>query len=276
MAQFLSYGQLVIGPAGSGKSTYCKIIKSHCLSTNRTVRIVNMDPAAEKNEYECDIDVKELISVDSIMKKKKLGPNGALIYCMEYIISNFSWIEEKITSFGENQYFLFDCPGQLELYAHYPVMKQLTKMLKDNGMNIISIFCLDCTFAIEYSKFISGSSLALACMVQLELPHINVLTKADLVKNSDLLENLREVDLKSTLFKEEIESTKNSKFLNLNKALVDLLENYSLVNLIPLNINDEESIEEVLYNADLTLQYLDNQEPKEDFYEQPDQEEDYS
>lgn len=276
MAQFLSYGQLVIGPAGSGKSTYCKILKSHCLSTNRTVRIVNMDPAAEKNEYECDIDVKELISVDSIMKKKKLGPNGALIYCMEYIISNFSWLEEKVSSFGENQYFLFDCPGQLELYAHYPVMKQLTKMLKDGGMNIISIFCLDCTFAIEYSKFISGSSLALACMIQLELPHINVLTKADLVKNSDLLENLREVDLKSTLFKEEIESTKNSKFLNLNKALVDLLENYSLVNLIPLNINDEESIEEVLYNADLTLQFLDNQEPKEDFYEQPDQEEDYS
>lgn len=29
-------------------------------------------------------DIKELITLDDVMEELKLGPNGALIYCMEY------------------------------------------------------------------------------------------------------------------------------------------------------------------------------------------------
>lgn len=29
-------------------------------------------------------DIKEIISLDEVMEERKLGPNGALIYCMEY------------------------------------------------------------------------------------------------------------------------------------------------------------------------------------------------
>ena len=41
------HAQLVIGPAGSGKSTFCHLIQEHCDATKRTVHIVNLDPAAE-------------------------------------------------------------------------------------------------------------------------------------------------------------------------------------------------------------------------------------
>lgn len=268
---FLNYAQLIIGPAGSGKSTYCKIIQSHCLSIKRTVRIINLDPAAENFEYDVDVDIKELISVEDVMKKKKLGPNGALIYCMDYILSKFSWLEEQINDYGDNNYFLIDCPGQLELYAHYPIMKELTKKLKNLGVNVMSVFCLDCTFTSEYSKYISGTSFALACMVQLELPHLNVLTKADLIKSDEVLDKIREIDIKHLLIQEEESNLgKKTKFFNLNKALVELLDNYSLVNVTPLNFNDEDSINEVLYNCDMTLQYLENQEPKDELYEEKD------
>jgi hypothetical protein len=36
------------------------------------------------------------------------------------------------------------------------------------------------------SKFISGSLLSLSAMIQLELPHLNVLTKCDLVDEHEL------------------------------------------------------------------------------------------
>ena len=49
----------------------------------RNVRVINLDPAAEKFDYNCDIDIRELISVSDVMTKLKYGPNGALIYCME-------------------------------------------------------------------------------------------------------------------------------------------------------------------------------------------------
>ena len=42
------------------------------------------------------------------------------------------------------------------------------------------VYCLDSQFVQEMPKFIAGQLSALSAMVQLELPHINVLTKVDL------------------------------------------------------------------------------------------------
>lgn len=269
--EFLTYGQLIIGPAGSGKSTYCKLIQDHARSIKRNIKIINLDPAADNNLYECDINIRELITVEQIMNKKKLGPNGSLIYCMDYLNSKFNWLENKINECGENNYYLIDCPGQLELFSHYPIMKTLTEKLKKLGMNIISVFCLDITFTTEFSKFISGSCISLASMIQLELPHINILTKVDLInkdKDDEAIEALREIDLKD-LLKKEKNSFKN-KYYFLNKSLVELIDSYSLISLIPFNIKDEESMNEVLYECDNILQYYENQEPKDEYYNNAD------
>ena len=48
-------GQLVVGPAGSGKSTYCNAIKELCADQHRRAYLINLDPAAEDLPYECDI-----------------------------------------------------------------------------------------------------------------------------------------------------------------------------------------------------------------------------
>lgn len=45
------------------------------------------------------------------------------------------------------------------------------------------IYCLDSQFAAEPPKFVAGCLQALSAMVQLELPHVNVLTKVDLCKD---------------------------------------------------------------------------------------------
>ena len=98
-----------------------------------------------------------------------------------------------------------------------------------------------------------------------------MLTKVDLINNQDAVESLRDIDVKDLLLKEEsLGNNQNQKFFNLNKALVELLDNYSLINLLPLNINDEESINEVLYDCDHILQYYENQEPKDEYYNQAD------
>lgn len=47
----------------------------------------------------------------------------------------------------------------------------------------MQVYCLDVQFASEMPKFIAGCMNALSAMVQLELPHVNVLTKMDLCKN---------------------------------------------------------------------------------------------
>lgn len=48
------------------------------------------------------------------------------------------------------------------------------------------MYCLDALFVSDASKLIAGNLTALAAMVHLELPHINVLTKCDLVDKEEL------------------------------------------------------------------------------------------
>lgn len=39
-----------------------------------------------------------------------MGPNGSLVFCMEYIANNLESLQDAIDS-AEDEYFLFDCPG---------------------------------------------------------------------------------------------------------------------------------------------------------------------
>lgn len=264
--EFLNYAQLIIGPAGSGKSTYCKIMQDHCENIKRTIKIINLDPAAEKFKYKCDLDIRELINIDEVMKKKKLGPNGALIYCMEYLYDNIEFLTEYFDNKGDNYYYLIDCPGQLELYSHSDIMKKITNYLKKNGFSIVSIFCLDCTFLQEQSKFISGNVLSLATMIQMELPHLTVMTKCDLISKSNLYNKIEDGIEMGDLIK-ELNNLMGKKMKKLNSALINFVENYSLVQFNTLNLNDENSISAVLYNADNVLQYFESQEPREDVFD---------
>ena len=83
----------------------------------RKVVLVNLDPANDSLPYKCDIDLNELITLSDVMSRLNLGPNGGLIFCMEYLEKNLDWLKKKLSSYGD-QYFLFDCPGQVELYTH--------------------------------------------------------------------------------------------------------------------------------------------------------------
>jgi GPN-loop GTPase len=79
----MRYAVLVTGPAGAGKSTFCRSLITHMRASKRTGHLVNLDPAAEAVEYEPSIDIRELISLEDVMEELGYGPNGGLIYCFE-------------------------------------------------------------------------------------------------------------------------------------------------------------------------------------------------
>lgn len=54
---------------------------------------------------------------DDAMEELDLGPNGGLIYCMEYLVDNMDWLAEQINDFGDD-YLIFDCPGQVFTHSH--------------------------------------------------------------------------------------------------------------------------------------------------------------
>ncbi|KAL7720763.1 GPN-loop GTPase 3 [Entamoeba marina] len=256
--------QIIMGPAGSGKSTYCRYMKQYLTDLHRRPFMVNLDPALDESYYDIDIDIRDLVTIEDVMENLDYGPNGALVYCMEYLLENLEWLSEELGDYDDD-YLIIDCPGQIELYSHLPVMSQIVEFLKRENYMLCGVFLVDSQVLTDSSKYVSAVLCCLSVMSSLEIPHINVLSKMDLwSKNLQDTETLYEFLDNDPLFAcggldEEI----GDRFHKLNVALVDLIQSYSLVGFTPLNIKDEDTIDVLLQKVDTCLQYYDDVEPQE-------------
>ncbi|KAL5016884.1 hypothetical protein ScPMuIL_006473 [Solemya velum] len=247
-------------------STYCSNLFKHCENIHRVVHVVNLDPAAEYFDYPVMADIRELIDLEDAMSDEHLhfGPNGGLVFCMEYLQMNMDWLQEQLDDV-EDDYILFDCPGQIELYTHIPVMKMLVETLQKWNFNVCGVFILDSQFMISASKFVSGILTALAAMVNLEIPHVNVMSKLDLLSKKDKkeIERYLEPDLLSMIHEEFDDSKFNKKFKKLNSAMASMVEDYSLVKFLPLDASDDDSLNDILMQIDMAIQFGEDAEPRE-------------
>lgn len=142
-----------------------------------------MDPANDQLPYECSIDVADLITVSDVMDNLTLGPNGALMYCMEYLETNKQWLIDRLDKFPSQTYLLFDCPGQVELYTHHSSVREIIRHLSSSlDYRLAAVHLVDSHYCTEASKFIAVLLTSLSTMLQIELPHINVLSKVDLIE----------------------------------------------------------------------------------------------
>ena len=220
------YGQIVIGSGGSGKTTYCNGMQQYLRAIGRDCLVVNFDPAneipssatrlsasinADKHRSKVESDAKEMsnlpydilldvcedvIHLSSVMEELNLGPNGGLLYCMEYIEKHMSEILELISTRLEEHedrqrqgkseisttYLLFDFPGQVELFTHNTSVQRICQILTTEGsFRLAAVQLIDAHHCFEPSKFISAVLLSTTTMLRLELPTINVLSKVDLL-----------------------------------------------------------------------------------------------
>ncbi|GAB4844307.1 hypothetical protein Ancab_037670 [Ancistrocladus abbreviatus] len=257
----MGYAQLVIGPAGSGKSTYCANLYQHCETMRRTIHIVNLDPAAEQFDYPVAMDIRELISLEDAMEELGLGPNGGLIYCMEHLEDNLDdWLTEELDNYLDDDYLVFDCPGQIELFSHVPFLKNFVEHLKRKNFNVCVVYLLDSQFVTDVTKFISGCMASLSAMVQLEVPYIGILSKMDLVKNKKDVEDYLNPEPQMLL--SELNLRMAPQFAKLNKALIELVDEYSMVSFLPLDWRKESSIQYVLSQIDNCIQYGEDADVK--------------
>jgi len=137
------FGQVIIGPPGSGKTTYCHAIKQFLTGIGRKVVIVNLDPANDNMPFVPEWDLSELICLKDVMNLLKLGPNGGLLYCLEFLEKNFEHMEEKLKKFQEDGfYILFDCPGQVELYTHHTSVHTIVDRITRMDIRVTSFYLL--------------------------------------------------------------------------------------------------------------------------------------
>ena len=245
---------------------------------------MNLDPAAEEFTHEPDLDIKDLISLEDVMEEMGLGPNGGLIYCFEFLLENLDFLTEALDPLSEEYLIIIDMPGQIELYTHIPVLPALVKHLTRTGaldVNLCAAYLLEATFVVDRAKFFAGTLSAMSAMIMLEVPHVNILSKMDLVKGQVGTRQLKRfLDPDTTLLDDDPGETgedddgsgaardsrtvmRGKSFKRLNRAVAGLIDSFSMVSYLKLDVQDEDSVGGILSYIDDAIQFHEAQEPKE-------------
>ncbi|KAI8093570.1 GPN-loop GTPase [Halteromyces radiatus] len=244
----MPFGQVVVGPPGSGKTTYCWGAYQFLTASGRKVAVVNLDPANDHIPYPCAINIADLITLEDTMDDLKLGPNGGIMFCVEYLLKNIDWLLEKLDGLKDH-YIIFDFPGQVELFTHHHAVKDILNILEKHNYRLVAVHLVDAHYCTDPAKYISVLLLSLKTMIQLELPHVNILSKIDLIESYGKLRfNLQYytdvMDL-SYLLESLNEDAFGSKFKKLNAALCELVEDFALVGFYTLCVEDKTSMTKI-------------------------------
>lgn len=188
------------------------------------------------------------------------------------------WLEEELGSYDDD-YLIIDCPGQIELYTHHPFLPTLVRNLQRLGIRTCAVYLIESQFMEDKYKFFSGVLSAMSAMVNLEIPWINIMSKMDLVTSNPDDESsgagiglrnrkniARFLDPDPLLLVNEPGregNVTNPRFHSLNRAIVQLIEDHPLVSFLPLDLTNPDSLETVISHIDYTIQYGEDEEPKE-------------
>lgn len=117
----------------------------------------------------------------------------------------------------------------------------------------MAVHLSDCFCLTQPSLYISNILLALRAMLQMDLPHINVLTKIDKIASYDPLpfnlDYYTEVqDLRHLMpsLEAETPAVRSGKFSRLNEAIANLVENFGLVSFEVLAVENKKSMMHIL------------------------------
>ncbi len=175
---------MMIGPAGSGKSTltgaYARRLESEL---GARVFKVNLDPAAEYIPYTPDYDVRRVVDARRVALEYDLGPNGALVKSMGILAERLDEPVRAIEDSGAD-YVIVDTPGQMEVFLFRDVSVRLARALEPVSERLCSLFILDATAIKEPPDYAFQLLLAVAASLRLDLEVAPVLNKADLMPAS--------------------------------------------------------------------------------------------
>jgi hypothetical protein len=155
------------------------------------------------------------------------------------------------------------------------------------NISLCATYLLESTFVVDRAKFFAGTLSAMSAMIMLEMPHVNILSKMDLVKGlvgKKEMKRFTAVDVR--LMEDEqaegdesaaqsgadptstTEILSGGSFKQLNRAVAQLIDDFSMVSFLKLNVQDEDSVGAVLSYIDDAIQFHEAQEPREPADEQ--------
>ncbi|XP_039115461.1 GPN-loop GTPase QQT2 [Dioscorea cayenensis subsp. rotundata] len=179
---------IVVGMAGSGKTTFLHRLVCHTLSSNIRGYVLNLDPAVTTLPFGANIDIRDTVRYKEVMKEYNLGPNGGILTSLNLFATKFDEVISVIERRADQlDYVLVDTPGQIEIFTWSASGAIITEAFASTFPTVIA-YVVDTPRSANPVTFMSNMLYACSILYKTRLPLVLVFNKVDVAKHEFALE----------------------------------------------------------------------------------------
>lgn len=192
---------IVIGMAGSGKSTFTASLHKHLAEqavivndlNNDEARLqgparsssctapymVNLDPAVGSLGYDPNVDIRDTVDYARVMEQYNLGPNGGILTALNLFTTKFDQVLGILEKRAlEVDHIVLDTPGQIEIFTWSASGSIITDALASSMPTCVA-YIIDTPRTTAPATFMSNMLYACSILYKTKLPFILVFNKTD-------------------------------------------------------------------------------------------------
>uniref|UniRef100_H2YSG5 GPN-loop GTPase n=1 Tax=Ciona savignyi TaxID=51511 RepID=H2YSG5_CIOSA len=192
---------IVLGMAGSGKTTLVQRVTAHLHASESPPYVLNLDPAVHEVPYPVNIDIQDTVNYKEVMKQYGLGPNGGIMTALNLFATKFDQVRNSVFLFlyhcivlsllqkrvPEFKNVVIDTPGQIEVFTWSASGAIITESLAATFPTVI-VYIVDTARCTNPVTFMSNMLYACSILYKTKLPFFVVMNKTDIVDHKFAVE----------------------------------------------------------------------------------------
>ena len=214
---------LVIGMAGAGKTTMMHRINLYMNEHAKRGYYINLDPACRAVPFGANIDIRDTVNYREVMKQYSLGPNGAILTCLNLFATRFDQVVSLLERRADElDYIFIDTPGQIEAFTWSAGGKIISELLATAFPTVI-LYVTDTQRSASPTTFMSNMLYACSILYRSQLPMVCAFNKSDVVPSAVAEEWMRDFET----YQQAVDGDKGEEYMGtFNRSLSLVLDEF--------------------------------------------------
>ncbi|XP_074269559.1 GPN-loop GTPase QQT2-like [Silene latifolia] len=186
---------IVVGMAGSGKTSFMNRLVCHSQASNLRGYVINLDPAVTTLPFGANIDIRDTVAYKEVMKQFNLGPNGGILTSLNLFATKFDEVVSVVERRADQlDYVLVDTPGQIEIFTWSASGSIITEAFASTFPTVIT-YVVDTPRSESPATFMSNMLYACSILYKTRLPLVLAFNKTDVAQHQFALEWMEDFEV---------------------------------------------------------------------------------